>query len=275
MDASASPPDRPLRRPRSGRAGERSRSTPGASRARPRPEFDRAYGAGLRLAGVDEVGRGALAGPLVAGAVILPPDLILPELDDSKVLPPARRLWIAREVTRRAVAWSVVMIPAAAVDAEGIQRANYRALREAVEHLPVRPDLVLSDGWAIPGLDVPQRAVVGGDRKSPAIAAAACLAKVVRDAWMQRVGQELFPGYGFERHVGYGTPEHWHALRRMGPTPLHRRTFLRRYLEAGGEGVRQLELWRAGEVAAATEAGRGETGSGEGRAGAEEEAQDA
>lgn len=191
--------------------------------------FDRPYRAvGPLLAGCDEVGRGPLAGPITAAAVILPPAVFLPGLRDSKRLTAAERRALATRITRVALAWSISFVPARAVDLLGIEEANRRALREAVENLPLTPDAVLVDGPRSPVAAPHWYAVVDGDRLSQVTAAASVLAKSVRDAFMARLGEDVFPGYGFERHMGYGTAEHRQAIADLGPTALHRRTFLRR-----------------------------------------------
>jgi len=182
------------------------------------------------LAGVDEVGRGALAGPLVAAAVILPENTFLPGLDDSKRLLPAERLAVAKKVAALAWCWSVAFVPAGFIDAHGLTAANAAAMRTAVSALPLLPELVLSDGYPIGDCPWPNVAVVHGDGLSQSIAAASCLAKVVRDAWMKHLGEELYPGYGLERNAGYATAEHRRAVAALGITAEHRLLFL-----SGGE----------------------------------------
>jgi ribonuclease HII len=179
---------------------------------------------GALLAGCDEVGRGPLAGPLVAAAVVLPENLYVPDLRDSKALPPRRRERVAAVVLARAAGWAFSVLPPSAVDRLGIERANALVLETAVRHLPVRPDTALVDGPRAPAGEgfVP---VVDGDARSQVVAAASVLAKVVRDALMGRLGEELFPGYGFERNAGYGTAEHLRALSAMGPSAVHRLSF--------------------------------------------------
>ena len=177
-----------------------------------------------RIAGVDEAGMGPLAGPVVAGAVILPPGLRPRGLDDSKKLDPARRERLAVEVRAGAVAWAVGIASAEEVDRIDIYQAGLLAMRRAVEALPVAPEHLLVDARRVPGVAIPQRAIVGGDALSLSIAAASVVAKVTRDAIMIEADR-AHPGYGFARHKGYGAPEHLEALDRLGPCPLHRRTF--------------------------------------------------
>lgn len=181
---------------------------------------------GYRLvAGVDEAGRGPLAGPVVAAAVILPPGLDLPGVDDSKRLGPQARAEAYRRIRRVALAVGVGHASPREIDRLDILRATHEAMRRAIRRLRLRPDAVLVDGrQPIPGLDLPQQAVVGGDGRSVSIAAASIVAKVWRDRLMAAVHLR-FPQYGFDRHKGYPTPEHREALARWGETPLHRRRF--------------------------------------------------
>ncbi|HZM71582.1 MAG TPA: ribonuclease HII [Candidatus Cryosericum sp.] len=177
-----------------------------------------------RIAGVDEVGRGSLAGPVVAAAVILDPDRPVRGLRDSKLLSRGERERLAARIEERAVAAGIGAADAGEVDSMNILRATLLAMRRAVEALAVSPDYLLVDALHIPGVDLPQEGVVHGDRLVASIAAASILAKVHRDALM-RSFHDLYPGYGFGSHMGYGTEGHLVALRRLGSTPLHRVTF--------------------------------------------------
>lgn len=178
------------------------------------------------LAGVDEAGRGPLAGPVVAAAVILPPGFTLPGLDDSKRIQPARRRLLYRDIRKRALALSVGVAGPRLIDRLNILRASLLAMRRAVLGLTLPPDGVLVDGaMTIPELGIPQAAHLGGDGLYASVAAASVVAKVYRDSLMVRYGQ-MWKGYGFERHRGYGTSEHMEALDRLGPCPIHRRSFL-------------------------------------------------
>ena len=200
-----------------------------------------AFPSGDRVAGVDEAGRGSLAGPVVAAAVILPADAVLPGLTDSKLLSPAARTWLAEAIRAVAVAYAVAAVEASEIDATDILRATLRAMASAVRGLSVGPELVLVDGNVLPPLAVPARAVVRGDRLVPAISAASILAKVTRDATMDEWGLR-FPVYGFSRHKGYGTAAHLASIVQHGPCPIHRKTFagVREHLGgAGGQG----SLW--------------------------------
>jgi ribonuclease HII len=181
--------------------------------------------AGFRfVAGADEVGRGALAGPLVAAAVILPPDADLPGLRDSKQCTRAQRERLARAIKDVAVAVSVVRVRADRIDRAGLQRCNLEALRRALRGLSVTPDCVLLDAFRIRRMPWPGLAVKKADVVSRSVAAASIVAKVHRDAAMRRYHRS-FPSYGFKTNVGYGTREHWDALIRLGPCRIHRRSF--------------------------------------------------
>ena len=176
------------------------------------------------MAGVDEVGRGCLAGPVVAGAVVLDRDLPVQGVRDSKLLAPPDRERLAREIAARALAFALGVVDPDEIDRTDILRATLVAMRRAVEALRVRPDFVLVDALTIPGISTPQRGIVHGDRLSASIAAASIVAKFYRDE-MMRFSHSLYPAYGFDRHKGYGTRDHFDALARYGPTPLHRSTF--------------------------------------------------
>ncbi len=176
------------------------------------------------VAGVDEVGMGPLAGPVVAAAVVLPDRVDLPGLDDSKRLAPPVRERLARAIREQAVALWLATVSPAEIDRRNIYRAGLEAMRRAVEGLGRTPDHVLVDGREVPRLAVPQTRIVGGDRSDGSIAAASIVAKVHRDALMVRL-ERRYPGYGFARHKGYATREHLEALLRLGPCPAHRRSF--------------------------------------------------
>lgn len=175
------------------------------------------------VAGVDEVGRGALFGPVVAAAVILSPERPIRGLNDSKQVEPEQRETLAERIRERAVAWAIGAIDAATIDAINIYQASRLAMRLAVERLNPAPDFLLIDAVPI-DLALPQRPLIKGDERCHAIAAASIIAKVYRDALM-RVWDEVFPGYGLASHKGYSTPEHYKAIREFGPTPLHRLSF--------------------------------------------------
>jgi ribonuclease HII len=186
----------------------------------------RAYDDGATIvAGVDEAGRGPLAGPVVAAAAILPRDFRHKVLNDSKQLTPEQRDELYAELTARPdVHWAIGMSDVEVIDVYNILRATWRAMVFALDALPVKPDYVLVDGLRVPAIRIRQKAIVGGDAKSFSIAAASVIAKVKRDRMMLRV-HEQFPQYNFARHKGYATPEHLAALEKYGPSPVHRKSF--------------------------------------------------
>tara|TARA_R110002110_G_scaffold133783_1_gene316426 strand:+ start:21935 stop:22537 length:603 start_codon:yes stop_codon:yes gene_type:complete len=176
------------------------------------------------LAGVDEVGRGPLAGDVVAAAVILDPSRPIPGLRDSKKLSPIRREALAAQIREHALGWAVARASVAEIDALNILQASLLAMHRAVRALDPQPDCVLVDGNRLPRWDYRSEPVVGGDDRVPAIAAASILAKVQRDRELVAL-DALYPGYGFAAHKGYPTAAHLQALRRLGVTPVHRRSF--------------------------------------------------
>lgn len=184
-----------------------------------------AWRAGVRwIAGLDEVGRGPLAGPVVAAAVVLSPERRIPGLRDSKLLTAPQRERLHDRIVERAEAFGWAAVEQGVVDRINVVQATLEAMRRALAQLGVTPELLLVDALRIPGVDVAQRPIIKGDRKSASIAAASIIAKVRRDALMAEYDR-YYPQYGFARHKGYPTPEHLAALRRHGPCPLHRLTF--------------------------------------------------
>lgn len=177
-----------------------------------------------RVAGCDEVGRGCLAGPVVAGVVILDPARHIPGLADSKVVTALERERLYALITRRALAWSVAAVPPAEIDEVNIHRASLEAMRRAVLAMAPLPDFVLVDAFRIPDLFIAQQAVLHGDRRSAAIAAASIVAKVTRDREML-IQHAADPRYGYDRHKGYATAAHLAAVARYGYSPLHRKSF--------------------------------------------------
>ncbi len=177
-----------------------------------------------RVAGVDEAGRGPLAGPVVAAAVILPPGVRIKGVDDSKRLIPEERARLFDVIQSRALAVGVGMVDHETIDRINILEATRVAMRTALGSLPTIPELVLTDYVALAGLECPQRNLVEGDRRSASVAAASIVAKVTRDRLMAAADLE-YPEYGFGRHKGYATLEHRDALLKHGPCPLHRRSF--------------------------------------------------
>jgi ribonuclease HII len=176
------------------------------------------------VCGVDEAGRGPIAGPVAAAAVILPPDFPIDVLADSKALSPSRRRRAAALIRERAVACAVGWATHEEIDALNIHRATLLAMGRAVEALPVRPDRILVDGLYCPATCIPSVAIVKGDATVPQIMAASIIAKTSRDAWMERYA-EIEPSYGYERHKGYPTAEHRAIVRRLGPSRIQRRSF--------------------------------------------------
>ncbi|MGQ9707331.1 MAG: ribonuclease HII [bacterium] len=184
------------------------------------------------ICGVDEVGRGAIAGPVVAAAVILPANCRIPGVNDSKLLTPRQRAELAPLIKRRSYCWAIAAAGHRFIEHNNIVCATFWAMRLAVlkvlsrlgSHGSKSNLLVLADGWKIPDLDLPCQGILKGDLKSRSIACASIIAKVFRDELMTRMDCR-FPGYGFARHKGYGTPGHIRALFQLGPSPIHRRTF--------------------------------------------------
>ncbi len=176
------------------------------------------------IAGVDEAGRGPLAGPVAAAAVILPPDTRILGLNDSKKLSEKQRLTLEPVIKEQAVAWNVTMIDHRVIDEINILQATKLAMRQAVKALDPAPAYLLVDGMELDGIDLPQQGLIKGDARSVSIAAASILAKTARDRLMIEYDAK-YPGYGFAKHKGYPTADHKEALRRLGPCPIHRLTF--------------------------------------------------
>lgn len=183
------------------------------------------------IAGVDEAGRGPLAGPVISAAVILDPACPIPGLADSKVLSPSRRETLCEEIKRTALGWAIGRAEVQEIDQWNILQASLISMSRAVADLAPRPIQVWVDGNCAPPLDIPVRTIVRGDASVPAISAASILAKVTRDAEMVRL-DSMFPGYGFGRHKGYPTKSHLGALQKLGVCSVHRRSFapVRRFL---------------------------------------------
>lgn len=198
-------------------------------------------------AGVDEVGRGPLAGPVLAAAVVLDPDRPVDGLKDSKRLTAARRQALAAEIREQAVAWSLGRAEVAEIDSLNILRASHLAMQRAVAGLTVAPELVFVDGNLVPFFGMPAVALVGGDALMPAISAAAILAKVARDAEMVALARR-FPGYGLEQHKGYATSRHLEALAELGPSPLHRQSFAPVRTQAAGDAAEGGRPATSGEL---------------------------
>ncbi len=192
-------------------------------------EFERQYEDCAFICGVDEAGRGPLAGPVAAGAAILPRDCTILYLNDSKKLTEKRREELFEEIKEKAVAWSVGIAGPERIDEINILRATYEAMRSAISGLKTVPDLLLNDAVTIPDITIRQIPIIKGDAKSVSIAAASILAKVTRDHMMMEY-DKLFPEYGFAKNKGYGTAVHIEALKNFGPTPIHRKTFIKNFV---------------------------------------------
>lgn len=192
-------------------------------------EFEDKYSAeGFQLiCGVDEAGRGPLAGPVCAAAVILPLNADIPGLNDSKKLSDKKRRELLPLICEKAVAYAIAFSDEKEIDEINILQSTFRAMKRAVEALDTKPDIVLIDGNRSPQLDIPVETIVKGDSRSASIAAASVLAKVTRDDVMLEMA-EKYPQYGFEIHKGYGTKSHYAALKEYGPCPIHRITFLKK-----------------------------------------------
>lgn len=183
------------------------------------------------ICGVDEAGRGPLAGPVCAAAVILPEHIDIPGLDDSKKLSDKRRRELAPIIMEKAVAYSIALVDHKTIDEINILQATLQAMEKAIQGLSVKPDLALIDGNREKDFGVASKTVVHGDSLSASIAAASILAKVTRDDMMTKAA-DTYPGYGFEIHKGYGTKAHYAALRELGPCDIHRMSFLKKFYGA-------------------------------------------
>ena len=181
------------------------------------------------ICGIDEVGRGPFAGPVVAGAVILPKDDPILYLNDSKKLSEKKREALYDEIMERAVATGIGVVSPARIDEINILQATYEAMRMAISNLSVQPDLLLNDAVTIPEIEIMQIPIIKGDAKSVSIAAASIIAKVTRDRLMVEYDKVL-PGYDFASNKGYGTKKHIEGLKELGPSPIHRRTFIKKYI---------------------------------------------
>ena len=191
--------------------------------------YERKYADFQYICGIDEVGRGPLAGPVVAGAVILPKDCDILYLNDSKKLSEKMRETLYDEIMEKAVATGIGIIGPQRIDEINILQATYEAMRMAIGNLKVRPDLLLNDAVTIPEVNIRQVPIIKGDAKSASIAAASIIAKVTRDRLMVQYG-EVLPGYGFASNKGYGSALHIQAIQEMGATPIHRQSFIKNFI---------------------------------------------
>jgi len=193
-------------------------------------KFEREYSDYALICGIDEVGRGPLAGPVIAGAVILPKDEKILYLNDSKKLSAAKREELYDVIYEKAIAVGIGEASHARIDEINILNATYEAMRVAIKNLGVAPDILLNDAVTIPGVEARQIPIIKGDAKSASIAAASIVAKVTRDRMMVEL-DEVYPGYNFSGNKGYGSAEHIEALKKYGPTPIHRRTFIKNFID--------------------------------------------
>ncbi len=191
--------------------------------------YERKYGQYNYICGVDEVGRGPFAGPVVAAAVILPKDCDILYLNDSKKISEKKRDILYDEIYEKAVAVGIGMASEKVIDEINILQATYKAMQSAIEKLEVVPDLLLNDAVTIPEISIPQVPIIKGDAKSASIAAASIVAKVTRDRMMKEY-DAVYPGYQFARNKGYGTKAHIEAIRAQGICEIHRRTFVKKYI---------------------------------------------
>jgi len=191
--------------------------------------YEEEYGMYQNICGIDEAGRGPLAGPVVAGAVILGEDTEIFYLNDSKKLSAKKREELYDEIMEKAVSVGVGIVSPERIDEINILQATYEAMREAVGKLKAKPDILLNDAVVVPGIDIKQVPIVKGDAKRVSVAAASIVAKVTRDRMMAEY-EGTYAGYGFAKHKGYGTKEHIESLKRLGPCPIHRRTFIKKFV---------------------------------------------
>lgn len=192
-------------------------------------KYEKQYDNYLYICGIDEVGRGPLAGPVVAGAVILPKDCDILYINDSKKLSAAKREELYDEIMEKAVATGLGFIGPERIDEINILQATYEAMRQAISKLAPQPDLLLNDAVTIPGLTMEQVPIIKGDAKSISIGAASIIAKVTRDRLMEEYDR-LYPQYGFASNKGYGSAEHIAAIKEYGPTPIHRKSFIKNFI---------------------------------------------
>ena len=191
--------------------------------------FERKYADKEYICGIDEVGRGPLAGPVVAGAVILPKNCDILYINDSKKLTAKMREELAEEIFDKAICAKTAVVSPQTIDDINILQATYEAMRKAISELSPQPDLLLNDAVNIPGVDIPQVAIIKGDAKSISIGAASIIAKVTRDAMMVEY-DKLYPQYDFASNKGYGSAKHIEAIKKYGPCPIHRKSFIKNFI---------------------------------------------
>lgn len=191
--------------------------------------YEREHGEAEFICGIDEVGRGPFAGPVVACAVILPKDCDILYLNDSKKLSEKKREELFIEIKDKAISYGIGIVDEKVIDEINILQATFEAMRQAINNLSVKPDILLNDAVTIPGVDIPQVPIIKGDAKSASIAAASIVAKVTRDHMMVELN-EKYPGYDFDKNKGYGTKAHIEGLKKYGPCEIHRRSFISNYV---------------------------------------------
>ncbi len=196
-------------------------------------EYERRYADYEYIAGIDEVGRGPLAGPVVTCAVILPKDCDILYINDSKQLTQKKREELYEEITAKAISYGIGISSPQRIDEINILQANYEAMRQSIKNLSVIPDILLNDAVTIPEVRIPQVPIIKGDTKSISIAAASIVAKVHRDRLMVEYDKQ-YPGYGFASNKGYGSEEHVQAIKKLGPSPIHRKSFLSNLVNRDG-----------------------------------------
>lgn len=192
-------------------------------------EYETKYADYQYICGIDEVGRGPFAGPVIACAIILPKDCTILYINDSKQLSEKKREELFDEIISSAVAYGVGSVPPGEVDEMNILQATYEAMRKAISNMSIKPDILLNDAVTIPGVDIKQVPIIKGDAKSISIAAASIVAKVTRDRLMVAY-DKIFPGYDFANNKGYGSPKHIEAIQKLGLTPIHRRSFVKNFI---------------------------------------------
>ena len=192
-------------------------------------EYEKKYSNYEYICGIDEVGRGPFAGPVIAAAVILPKDCDILYINDSKQLSEKKREELYDEIISKAIAFGIGSVPPNQIDELNILQATYEAMRKAIGNLKIKPDLLLNDAVTIPGIDIKQVPIIKGDAKSISIAAASIVAKVTRDRMMGAYHQ-IFPQYDFVNNKGYGSPKHIEAIKQYGLTPIHRRSFVKNFI---------------------------------------------
>lgn len=198
-------------------------------RTRIMKQFEDEYRVYGTICGIDEAGRGPLCGPVVAGAVIMPKEYDILYINDSKKLSDKKREEVYEQIVNTAISWAVGIVSPARIDEINILQATYEAMREAIQKLSIVPDILLNDAVTIPKVDIKQVPIIKGDAKSQSIAAASIIAKVTRDHMMEEYDR-IYPEYGFAKHKGYGTAAHIAAIKEFGPSPIHRRTFIKNFI---------------------------------------------